>query len=498
LTAQQRLENIPAAQANRNLWASTGFPLFAPWPDYPVLTDDGYNRRRGLMQEFRAASTGMGPFSWVVGAFASKIKARSEYFYIGDVARQVNLLFGFPLETAVQQRYSGRDENGNLVGIPALFNGVVTTRRQNLEDTELAGFGELNYLFFDRLRVTAGVRVSKVQFDYDQRFYGPASGWNVPTVQNGGIVAGSVSETPITPKFGVQYQINPTSMIYASASKGFRAGGVNSPISESICGAGLANVGLTVDDIPKEYGADTVWNYEVGAKVRLFDGRMQVNSSVYRIDWTGVQLNVGIPGCGQTYTQNAGQARSQGFDTEIQARFGPVTANLTLGYTDAKYTATALGPDPIGPVLPAAIVREGDTFPVPEWQYSVGAQYDFEMGGSEGYLRVDYQFAGEYFRGPGPGVNAYSPDNRLAAAVDVWNLRFGYDVRDDFTVEGFVNNVLGGDDILNRSANRGGCAINTTTGVQDPACPIFVTYNPFTTVTVQQPRSFGLRATQRF
>jgi hypothetical protein len=120
------------------------------------------------------------------------------------------------------------------------------------------------------------------------------------------------------------------------------------------------------------------------------------------------------------------------------------------------------------------------------------------MGGSEGYARVDYQFAGEYFRGPGPGVNAYSPDNRVAAAVDVWNLRFGYDVRDDFTVEGFVNNVLGGDDILNRSANRGGCAINTTTGVQNPACPIFVTYNPFTTLTVQQPRSFGLRATQRF
>ncbi|MDB5690922.1 MAG: hypothetical protein JWL91_2798, partial [Sphingomonas bacterium] len=103
LTAQQRLENTPVAQTNRNLWATTGFPLFAPWPDFQVLVDDGYNKRRGIMQELRAASTGDGPFSWVVGAFASKIKATSEYFYVGDIQRQVALLFGLRPE----QRYSG-------------------------------------------------------------------------------------------------------------------------------------------------------------------------------------------------------------------------------------------------------------------------------------------------------------------------------------------------------------------------------------------------------
>lgn len=493
LTAQQRLENIPAAQTNRNQWASTGFPLFAPWPDYYVIADDGYNKRHGFMQELRLASTGDGPFSWVIGAFASKIKATSEYFYIGDIERQVALLFGMKPE----QRYTGYDENGNRVGIPALPNGIVTTRLQHLTDKELAGFGELNYLLFDKLKVTVGARISQVSFDYDQKFYGPASGWNVPTVQNGGIVSGAVKESPITPKFGLQYQMTPGSMVYASASKGFRAGGVNSPISESICGAGLANVGLTVNDIPKEYGADTVWNYELGGKFRLFQGRVQVNSSIYRIDWTGVQLNVGIPGCGQTYTQNAGQARSQGFDSEIQARLGPITTNITVGYTDAQYTATALGPDPIGPVLPAPIVRKGDSFPVPKWQFSVGGQYDFHLGGNRGYARLDYQYVGNYFRGPGPGVNAYSPDNRYAESMDVLNFRTGYDIS-GLMVELFVNNVLNRGAALGRSANRGGCALDTTTGYQDPDCPIFVTYNPFTTITPQRPREVGLRLTRRF
>jgi outer membrane receptor protein involved in Fe transport len=492
VSAQQRLENTPLAQGDRNRWA-TGFQLFAPWPDYEVLVNDAYNKRHGIMQEFRAASTSDGPFTWVVGAFASRIKAQSEYFYIGDLEKQVALLFGMKPE----QRYTGFDENGVRVGIPALPNGIVTTRLQHLTDKELAGFGEASYLLFDKLKVTAGVRISRVSFDYDQKFYGPASGWNVPTRQNGGIVSGSVTETPITPKFGLQYQINPTSMLYGTASKGFRAGGVNSPISESICGQGLANVGLTVADIPKEYGADSVWNYEIGGKFRLFNGRMQVNTSLYRINWTGVQLNVGIPGCGQTYTQNAGRARSQGFDSEIQARLGPITTSITMGYTDAKYTATALGPDPIGPVLPTPIVRKGDTFPVPKWQFSVGAQYDFDLGGSKGYARVDYQFTGKYFRGPGPGVNAYSPDNRNAESVDVWNLRTGYDFS-GLMVELFVNNVLNSSAERGRNANRGGCALDTTTGYQDPACPIFVTYNPFTTITPQRPREFGLRVSHKF
>jgi outer membrane receptor protein involved in Fe transport len=492
LTAQQRLEGFPAAQPNRNAWA-TGFPLFAPWPDFHVLVDDGYNKRHGFMTEVRGASTGDGPFSWVVGAFASRIEATSEYFYIGDIERQVALLFGLRAD----QRYSERLPDGTLRGLPALFNGIVTTRLQNLTDEEVAGFGELNYTLFDQLKLTAGVRVSSVSFDYDQKFYGPASGWNVPTVANGGIVSGSVSESPITPKFGIQYQFEPNTMVYASVSKGFRTGGVNSPISESICGAGLANVGLTVADIPTTYDADTVWNYELGAKLRLFNGRVQANSSIYRIDWTGVQLNVGIPGCGQTYTQNAGEARSQGFDTEISARLAGFTMEFNLGYTDAKYTATALGPDPVGPVLPTPIVREGDTFPVPNWQFAVGLQYDFELAGNEAYARVDYQYTGDYFRSPGPGVNAYSPDNRVQGLVDVWNLRAGYQFG-GLAIEGFVNNVLNSDAELARTANRGGCALNTTTGVQDPACPIYVTYNPFTTVVVQRPRQFGLRLTQQF
>lgn len=224
---------------------------------------------------------------------------------------------------------------------------------------------------------------------------------------------------------------------------------------------------------------------------------MQVNSSVYRIDWSGVQLNVGIPGCGQTYTQNAGQARSQGFDSEIQARLGPVTTNVTLGYTDAQYTATALGPDPIGPVLPSPIVRKGDSFPVPKWQFSIGAQYDFELGGNRGYTRLDYQFVGKYFRGPGQGVNAYSPDNRNAPSMDVVNARVGYDFS-GLTLELFVANVLNSSAELGRSANRGGCSLDTTTGYQDPACPIFVTFNPFTTITPQRPRELGLRMTRRF
>ena len=494
VTNQRRLVGYSAQNA-------TGFNQWIDWPDFPLINKPE-NRRHGIMQEVRFASEGDArPLTWVVGAYYSNIRSTSEYAYVGNSTRQSALLFGIRPE----QRYSQRNPDGSLTGLPAPFavwhgdltGELLTTRYQTLKDVEIAGFGEANYWLTEQLRATAGVRLSRVSFDYSQVFYGPASGWNVPTVANGGVVGGSVVESPITPKLGLTYDISPTSLIYTTVAKGFRAGGVNSPISESICGAGLANVGLTVRDIPVEFQSDTVWSYEVGSKMRMLDGRVQLNASAYRIDWTGVQLNVAIPGCGQTWTENAGRARSQGFDVQAEGRFGPFTMSASGGLTDAKFVETAAGPDPAGPILPTPIVRRGDTFPIPRWQASVGLQYDFELGGQEAFIRGDYQWQSSYFRTPGPGVNQYSPDIRDAPSQDLVNLRAGISFG-GWDLEAFVQNALDSKDEIGRTANRSGCALDNTTGFQDPACVSYVTFNPLHSVTFQRPREFGVRASLRY
>jgi outer membrane receptor protein involved in Fe transport len=283
-------------------------------------------------------------------------------------------------------------------------------------------------------------------------------------------------------------------MVYANAAKGYRAGGVNSPLGETICGQGLANVGLTVRDVPTTFGSDTVWSYEVGAKGRAFGNRLQVNASAFRIDWTDVQLSVQVPGCGQTWNQNAGTARSEGFDVQAQARlFRGLTLNVSAGYTKARYTTTTLGPKPISGAAATPIVREGDTFPIPPWQVSVGGQYEFRVSSRmDAYIRADYQYASGYFRGPGPGVNAYNPYTRVADNRNMVNARAGVTF-DRVEVNVFVNNLLDSMDQLTNGGGPGTCSI-----ASGASCSTFSSYNPFLTVTYPRPRQVGIQTSYRF
>ncbi len=227
-----------------------------------------------------------------------------------------------------------------------------------LKDVEIAAFGEGNYRVTDKLRLTAGVRISRIQFDYRQVSFGPANGLGdevtnaivngrtpLPTVQNRGIVNGQTSEDPITPKFGAQYQITDNDMVYVTASKGFQAGGVNANPSPGVCEANLQLQNLSLDAVPRTFASDSVWNYEAGAKLRMLNNRLQVNGSVYRIDWNNVQFQTSVSGC--SWITNAASARVQGGELEVQANLiRGLNANLAVGYTDAKYLTDTSAPEP--------------------------------------------------------------------------------------------------------------------------------------------------------
>jgi outer membrane receptor protein involved in Fe transport len=378
--------------------------------------------------------------------------------------------------------------------VPESADNIATARLQLLNDTEIAAFGEANYNITEKLRVTAGVRMSRVTFDYSQSFYGPLSGWSFPTVANTGIVGGSVTESPVTPKLGAQYQFTSDDMVYLSASKGYRAGGVNSPISPSICAAGFAVAGIGPQDIPTTYGSDVVWSYEAGTKVRVLDGRVQVNASAFRIDWDQVQLDVGLgAGCAQNYTTNAGKARSQGFDLQAQARlFAGFSATLGVGYTDAVYTQGAFGPKPVSGAAPTPVVQKGDVLPVPPWTVSVGGQYNFDLGGMGAYVRADYRFTSKYLRGRGPGVGSYSPDTINAEATQVVNARAGVSLK-GWDVNVFVNNLFNSTDLFTLTGGRGNCPI-----ASGASCAGYSSYNPIFSGSTFRPREIGVQAAFRY
>lgn len=93
-------------------------------------------------------------------------------------------------------------------------------------------------------------------------------------------------------------------------SQGSRPGGVNLPAPTSLCGVQ-----------PLTYRPDSVTDYEIGEKTRLFGGALTINSDFYYIRWHSVQQYINPP-CDFPYTVNGGTATSYGPEIEVIARLG--------------------------------------------------------------------------------------------------------------------------------------------------------------------------------
>lgn len=455
------------------------------------------NRRVGLIQEVRVSSAAEArPLSWVAGFFYSNLRNTQRYdnAYLDlDVLAQA--LFGI----SATQRYGGASPY-LIAGAPIGFDA----KRQTLKDEELAFFGEANLWLTDRLKVTGGLRVSRLSFDYTELHFGPASGSNDPWSILGGVTPRTaITEQPIAPKLGLQYQYRPDAMLYAVAAKGFRAGGVNSPIPNAVCGPQLALYGLTVNDLPPTYGADTVWSYEGGAKLRLFDGRAQLNAAAYRIDWSNVQSVVTIPGtCGIPFTTNAGAARSEGFEIEVQARPARgLTVNASLAYNDARYTEDAPGLGSPGAALSLPAASKGLRFTVPPLTLQLGARYERSLGPDlRAYVRGDWWYAEAYSRTAAQvfGQGAYAPDN-VYPNVSRLNLRAGVE-RGSFDLAVFVLNAFNSrEGVVTGGRNSCPAPPAGDAACLNPAREAFgATYNPFFSVLpATTPRQVGLQLVYR-
>jgi outer membrane receptor protein involved in Fe transport len=448
-------------QEPQNHQAGVPFVYDLPlYQSYPRFT----NERSGITSELRFASANPGSrLSWVAGLYYTNVDISAYTYYVANADDLTKVVYGLPASS--------------IFGIPLLPGNLEYYRDFRLEDSEIAAYGEGTFALTDKFKLIAGVRLSRTEFSYWQETGGPIGG------SARGVYSGTVIESPVSPKFGAQYLIDDRNQLYATVSKGYRVGGVNQPPPAN-CAADLASLGIT--STPTTFDSDTVWNYEAGAKLRVFGA--QINSSVFYLEWTDTQTNYGLPTCGFGYTLNAGKAVSKGFDVQAQKRFGPFTATIAAGYTDAKYTEGVVGPAPRFTVY----IQKGDRLPVPEWTVNLGLRYDFRVFDRNAYLRGDYQYSSSFERGVRFGSAGYSPDTRIAEATNFVTARAGVDLG-PLEVSAFVDNLLNSQDILSTSGGRTGC--NATSGA---ACSVYSQYNPVFRRTTFRPRTIGITASYRY
>jgi len=284
------------------------------------ISEDDYTRQ--VSEELRVASTGTGPWQWLVGGYYSAFHATSHVYSYYD-------------------------------GFAALFgtNNLADNHRL-IDVSQYALFGETSYLFADFLKATVGFRYFTYHSDSATSVSGVSANGTSATL------FGLAQNSGVSPKFNLAYIPNDNTTLYATIAKGFRPGGPNSPIPPPCAPA------------PMQFGPDSVWSYELGEKMRLLDSRLSINGDVYYEDWSNLQQQV-APGCGYKFTTNAGKAKVYGAELEVAV---VPTTGLTLsqsfGYTHATNSTT---------LQEAGVVSGDRLLDVPEVTATTTATYRYPL-----------------------------------------------------------------------------------------------------------------------
>lgn len=462
-----------------------GFPLYGAFAGNSAIYQST-NNRTGVEEELRLTSSPTSrPISWVAGLFFSD--ETTDIVYTANVSSPA-------AQNAYLQGLYGPGETAALRYGVAATDAPYSYLNARLHDTELAGYGEGNYYVTSKLKLIAGVRISRVGLDYSQLNYGQVN--NRLATSLGSLTQGSSVNVPITPKFGAQYQLNDTDMVYFTAAQGFGAGGVNPALNQNACGPYLANYGLTASTVPVAYSPDSVWSYELGSKFRALDNRLQVNVAAFRIDWSQIQATISLP-CGQSFVTGGGAARSEGGELEAQFRpVSPLLLTLNLGYTQAYYVTPVGGINGVLPPGATASIKAGDAISgaPPPLQLAASAQYDFKpFAKYDSYLRADYTYSSMFASGPSFGSTGYNALSHYTYAKDQLNLRLGVRFMKSLDANIFAINVF--DSHAAVGAPTGGRTCSYTS----PDCSTAYTlFNPFITQAYQPPRRVGIQLNYRY
>lgn len=381
---------------------------------------------RKVTEELRLASAGSGSLRWLVGGF-----------------------FDHESTHEVVDLVNGANPAGTLAGFDLFYGALPSTYR------EFAGFADATYRFNPVFDATVGVRYSHNDQHYQQYAHGLFVVPIQPTL--------TTHENSRSGQNVVTYLVNPRLhvtrdwMIYAKAASGYRPGG--------------PNFVLALGKGEPSFDADTLWNYELGSKSRLFGDRLTLDLDVYDIQWSKIQLTVNNGGINQL--ENGGDAQIKGAEMSFAARVLPsLTVSGSAAYTDAKLTTTspALGVDYTGARLPLS----------PRYNFALMAKYAFRLpAGRAGSLLVSDRYVGDH--AAGFAGSAVKPLYRMAG-FNTADLDLSFQLERHFELDFYLKNIFD---------TAGQVSASTLANEYDPSAPVPVTMSRPRTVGVELKASVG-------
>jgi outer membrane receptor protein involved in Fe transport len=246
-------------------------------------------------------------------------------------------------------------------------------------------FGSVEFDFTDSLTGTVEVRQATDKIEADYLSYA--------------FTAGDKFEEEFdsfTPRFTLTWVPSDSTTIYGNVAKGTKPGGFNDPGTDQV-----------------SYDEEEAWNFEVGVKKRLFDGRGTWNSALFLIDWTDQQLtfNAQRPdGTLTSFIDNVGETSVTGFETELSMMITPnwdMTANYSYINSEIDEYTTADQAILVGcnttaedyyDCIQANGSVEGNQTPrSPKHQASLRTMYRIPMGAGEWFVGGDIRYEGSKY-----------------------------------------------------------------------------------------------------
>lgn len=295
-----------AYQTNYRIYRDPIDADFSPIDGVTLINNFGqdWNKVKVLTQEIRFTSPGgtTSPLKWTAGT----------YLFHQDNPTKQATHFG---EDAALVDPGITDKNFSLVN---------TTKAKS---SGAAVFAQATYSVTDKLNITGGLR-----YDYEKKKqsvlgqYQP-DGAPEPIFDTRPDTAATTDFSAFAPKIGISYQATDAQLLFATFSKGYRAGGLT-PLASDPSQPALFQ-------FKPEYSN----NIEAGVKNTFHNNHLLLNITAFYTIVSDVQVPTLVLPDAVTITKNLGRLTSKGIEAELSAALiKGLEVDYSFGFTDAKYT----------------------------------------------------------------------------------------------------------------------------------------------------------------
>jgi iron complex outermembrane receptor protein len=291
-----------------------------------------------------------------------------------------------------------------------------------------AVFGEATLDLTARLSVTAGIRYNEERKRLFNRFlvdfFTPYTGDFLdssapPTV---GLPPRTFKST--TPKIGIQFQVDPKTMLYASYTKGFKSGGFAAGAPDELAAAG--------------FDPEKVDAFEAGLRTTVLDNRLRFNLTGFHYGYDDLQVQLAVGN--NLVTANAASAEIYGAEVELTAVISPeFTIDGSASWLHARY-GRYVGADNNTPFLPSADFSGKRLNNAPDLQSNVSATYRRSVLHGELRFKGEVEYSSKFFFSPtnvpiaGQGAFAKGHVSVIYESPEGWHVRaFGRNITDRTT-----------------------------------------------------------------